>query len=169
MKKLSPVQIASQIVVTGALLTVVAYFASGPSYQYASPNEALVKVSITHASERREACRQRTPEELEKLPPNMRAAKQCSRERVPMQLEIDVDGKRQLTAVAKPAGLSKDMASSVYRLFRVPAGSHTVAVRMRDSVRTEGYDYAVERVVELKPQAVLVVDFDDDMHAFRFQ
>ena len=166
---MTPLQIGGQIAATAALLAVVCYLASGPGYRYFGPEEALVKLSITHATQRREACHRRTKEELEKLPPNMRAANQCSRERVPMELAIEVDGKRVMAATAQPAGLSKDSAASVYRLFRVPAGRHTLAVRMRDSLRSEGYDFTAEQVVEMKPHAVLVVDFDDDAQAFRFR
>lgn len=169
MKKMTPVQIAGQIVATGALLATVAYFASAPGYRYFGPQESLVKVSIIHASQRREACRQRTKEELEALPPNMRAARQCSRERVPLLVEVDVDGKRALTTVAKPAGLASDLSATVYQLFRVPAGGHRIAVRMRDSARTEGYDYAAEQALDLKPHQVLIVDFDADAQAFRFR
>lgn len=166
---MTPLQIGGQIVATAALLAVVGALASGPSYRAFGPDEALVKVSITHATQRREACHKRSKEELEKLPPNMRAANQCSRERVPMELAIDVDGQRRLTAKAEPAGLSKDSAASVYRLFRVPAGRHTVAVRMRESLRSDGYDFTAEQVVELPRHKVLVVDFDDDAQAFRFR
>lgn len=169
MKTMTPLQIGGQIVATAALLAGVATFASGPGYRYFGADEALVKLSITHATQRLEACHKRSAEELAKLPPNMRAANQCSRERVPMELAIDVDGRRLMVAVAQPAGLSKDSASSIYRLFRVPAGTHTVAVHMRESARPEGYDFTAEKVVDLKPHAVLVVDFDDDAAAFRFR
>ena len=38
------------------------------------PGEALVKLSFQHAGQRKEACRERSAEELAKLAPNMRAA-----------------------------------------------------------------------------------------------
>jgi hypothetical protein len=168
--KLTPLRIAGQVATTALVLGFVAAFANGPAYQPFAPDEALVRVSVTHATRHREACHTRSKEELDKLPPNMRVAKQCSRERVPMELEIEVDGQRRLTVAAKPAGLSKDLAASVYRLFPVPAGSHRLAVRMRDSARGDGgHDFTAERTVDLKPHAVLVVDFDDDAQAFRFR
>ena len=42
----------------------------------------------------------------------------------------------------------------------VPAGEHVLRVRLRDSVRTEGYPYDRSERVRLDPGRALAVDFD---------
>ena len=50
-----------------AFCAALAYFATRPPYQPLPPDAALVKVSLQHAGQRKEACRERTPEELAKI------------------------------------------------------------------------------------------------------
>ena len=71
-----------------AFIAVVGYFATSPPYVHLPAGDALVKLSFQHAGERKEACRERTPEELAKLAPNMRAASVCARERVPVEVAL---------------------------------------------------------------------------------
>ena len=62
--------------------------------------------------------------------------------------------------VAMPSGLSKDGASSVYHRFALAAGTHRIAVRLKDSAGSGPFDYTREDNVTLKPAQVLVIDFD---------
>jgi hypothetical protein len=57
----------------------IGYFATSPKYRQIPDDVALIKLSISHLGDRE--CRKRTPEELAKLPPNMRAPMDCPRER----------------------------------------------------------------------------------------
>jgi hypothetical protein len=57
----------------------IGYFATLPKYRQIPDDVALIKLSISHLGDRE--CRKRTPEELAKLPPNMRAPMECPRER----------------------------------------------------------------------------------------
>lgn len=158
---MNPLKIAGQVVATGALLAFIGYFGStnSPAYQYFGPDEAMLKISVSHASQRKDACRKRTPEELAKLPPNMRVAQECSRERVPVLLELEFDGKTLLSKLQAPSGLSNDGSATFYHFDRIPAGRHTLALRMRDSARTEGFDYAEEHTIDIAPHDVVVVHF----------
>ena len=56
------------------LMLLIGYFSSAPVFVHLPANEALLRLSIAHAGERKLACRERSQEELAKLPPNMRAA-----------------------------------------------------------------------------------------------
>jgi hypothetical protein len=143
----------------GAFIAVVGYFATSPPYTHLPPGEALVKLSLVHAGERKEGCRERTPEELAKLAPNMRAATVCPRERVPIAIRIEMDGKPLFDVVAPPAGFAKDGASTVYRRVAVPAGEHRFVARMADNPRRE-FSHVGERTLALPPGRVLVIDFD---------
>lgn len=148
-----------QAVCYAAFIAVVGYFATSPPYVHLPAGEALVKLSFQHAGERKEACHERTPEELAKLAPNMRAASVCPRERSPVQVEIEMDGKPLFAVVAAPTGLAKDGASTVYRRIAVPAGSHRVVAKMKDTVAGD-FRYVGEHTVDLAPGRVLVIDFD---------
>jgi len=139
---------------------IIGTFSSWPRYRHLAPDQALIKVSFTHHGKRLADCRPRTPEELAKLPPNMRAPMQCQRERSPVTVEVDLDGRRIFRHVAEPSGLSRDGASTVYQRLEMPAGEHRLAVRLKDSASSRGFDYAREETLTLKPGQVLVIDFN---------
>ncbi len=153
------VSYALQAVCYGAFIAVVGYFATSPPYVHLPAGDALVKLSFQHAGQRKEACRERTPEELAKLAPNMRAASVCPRERAPVEVEIEMDGKPLFAIVARPSGLARDGASTVYRRIAVPAGSHRIVAKMKDAA-SGGFGFTADRTIDLQPGRVLVIDFD---------
>lgn len=143
-------------------------FSSWPRYQHLPPDQALIKLSFTHHGKRVADCTQRTPAELAKLPPNMRAPMQCPRERSPVTVEVDLDGAPAFRHLAEPSGLSRDGASTVYQRLQVSAGEHRLAVRLKDDVRSTGFDFVREATLTLKPGQVLVIDFDAEKSAITF-
>jgi hypothetical protein len=148
-----------QAVCYAAFVAVVGYFATSPPYVHLPAGEALVKLSFQHAGARKEACHERTPEELAKLAPNMRAASVCPRERVPLEVEIELDGRKLFATTLPPGGFSRDGAATIYRRIAVPAGSHRVVAKMKDTP-APGFGHVAERTVDLAPGRVLVIDFD---------
>jgi hypothetical protein len=158
---------AAQIAVMTALTAAVAQLADWPLYHRIPPHSAVLKLSFTHGSNREAECRRRTPEELAKLPPNMRKPLECPRTRAPVYVELDVDGQTIYRASLPPSGLSGDGPSRVYKRFLLPAGAHTVAVRMRDRARSEGFDHAKSGEVVLAAGANFVVDFHAGGFVFR--
>lgn len=150
----------AQAVVLLAFMAAVAVVTAWPAYRYLEPDEAVVKLSLLHAGVRLGECRTRSEAELADLPPNMRAAQDCPRERSPLLLQLDLDGKRLIDATLQPQGLHGDGRAAFYRRLTVPAGTFRVAVRMSEDVRGEGFAYQLERDVELEPGDVLVIDFD---------
>ena len=150
---------ALQAVCYAAFMAIVGYFATSPAYVHLPAGEAVVKLSLQHAGARKEACHERSAEELAKLAPNMRAATVCPRERSPVSVDIEMDGKPLFAVVAPPTGLSRDGASTIYRRAAVPAGTHRFVARMKDSV-AGGYDLVGQHSVDLKPGRVLVIDYD---------
>jgi hypothetical protein len=149
-----------QAVLYGAFALAIGVFSGWPSYRPLPADQALVKVSFIHHGQRVAECRRLTPEELAKLPPNMRAPTQCGRERSPVTVELDVDGRTVYRQIAAPSGLSRDGASSVYHRVAVSAGEHRIAVRLKDSAAATGFNHTREATVTLKPAQVLVIDFD---------
>jgi hypothetical protein len=84
---------------------------------------ALIKLSFAHGAQK-EDCRPRTAEELAKLPPNMRRPMVCARERLPVAVELLLDGAPLYQAVLPPTGLAGDGPSRAYQRFAVPPGQH---------------------------------------------
>jgi hypothetical protein len=163
------VRIAGQIVVMAAIFAVVAAFADWPRYRQIPPQSAIVKLSFTHGSNRAAECRRRTAQELAKLPPNMRKPLECPRRRGSIYVELDLDGRTIYRASLPPGGISGDGPARVYQRFLVPAGAHTLAVRMRDTPRSEGFDYARSDNVVLSPDQNFVVDFRPEALGFVFR
>ena len=158
-----------QVVLYGAFAAFIGAFSQWPLYEHLAADHALIKVSFTHHGQRLEACRALTPEELAKLPPNMRAPMKCSRERAPVTIEVDLDGAIVHREVAPPAGLSSDGAASVYRRLPVPAGPHRLAVRMKDSARESGFDFERTANITLRPAQILVIDFNAERGGITLQ
>ncbi|HJV84275.1 MAG TPA: hypothetical protein VJ698_02280 [Noviherbaspirillum sp.] len=138
----------------------VGFFSRAPLYHYLDKNEALIRLSVSHNGQLVGECRQRTAEELNKLSRNMRALQDCPRERSPVTIAIEFDGKPLYHEVVQPSGLSHDGASTVYHRFTAPAGEHRLAVRVNDSVKVKGFTYQREEVVNLRASQVLVIDFN---------
>jgi len=150
-------------------MLLVWYFSAAPSYTQLTPDQAVVTVAFAHAGERLEECRELSGEELARLPPNMRAPMECPRERSAVTLELLLDGKLLIREVAQPPGLYNDLGIDIYRSAKVPAGEHSLTVRMNDNVRVEGPTYTHEETVTLKPAQLLVVNFNSETGKFYIQ
>lgn len=151
---------------TTALIAGAAVLSAWPGYRAIPEGAAVVKLSFSHGGER--SCRQLTDEELAKLPPNMRRREVCDRRRPPVYVELEIDGERAFAASLPPSGLSGDGPSRVYESFVLPAGSHRIAVRLRDTAKPEGFPYAAERQVTLAPGQNLAIDFAPEAGGFIF-
>lgn len=156
----TPAAWAGQLLLYALFALVIGVFSRWPPYRHLASDQSLIKISFSHTGKPVSECLSQTPEELAKLPPNMRAPKRCPRERSPIVVELDIDGAPAYQHTAKPSGLSKDGASSVYHRLALGAGVHRVAVRMKDDVRSPGFNHVREETVTLRPAQILVIDFD---------
>jgi hypothetical protein len=85
-----------------------------------------------------------------------------------VRIELRLDDRLVYSDSLKPAGLKRDMASTAYRRFTVPAGEHTVALRLSD--RPDGqFNHAHEARVALRPAQLLVIDFKPESGGFVLQ
>ncbi|MBI3916669.1 MAG: hypothetical protein HY322_06645 [Betaproteobacteria bacterium] len=159
---------ALQAALYAAFAGVVGYFSSAPAYQHLKPDQALVRLSFSHGAQRKQPCRERTPEELAKLAPNMRAQTVCPRERADVTVELEMDGKLLYRIIAPPSGLAKDGASTVYRRLAVEAGRHDFRARLSDNARGE-FNYSAQRTVEVATGRVLLIDFNAAQGGFVFR
>lgn len=164
-----PLSWIGQALLYGLFALTIGYFSSSPPYRHLPADQALIKLSFSHEGKLVSACRQRTAEELAKLAPNMRAPLDCPRGRSPVSVEIDLDGKPAYRHVAKPSGLSRDGASTVYHRILVRAGEHRLAIRLSDDARAADFAYRREEVVTLRPGKVLVIDFNREAGGITLQ
>ncbi len=149
-----------QLLLYGLFASTIGVFSQWPPYRHLQADEALIKLSFVRVGKPVGDCRTLSAAELARLPPNMRAPTSCPRERSPVTVQVDLDGRTVLQRVALPTGVAKDGAAAVYERLVVPAGEHRIAVRLSDDVRARDAGYRHEARVTLVPGQVLVIDFD---------
>ena len=162
------VQFLGQLIAYSLFAVVIGYFSTRPAYTHQDPAKAVIKVSFSRAGAHIEPCKRLSQEELNRLPPNMRAPTKCLRARVPILLEVQVDGQLMYHEELAPSGLSRDGTSTVYTWFPVDAGQHHLVVRLRDSRRTSGFDHEGSANITLQPQQNFVIDFRPELGGFLF-
>ena len=162
-------RLGAQAGLYAAFALVIGALSCWPQYRQLAPDAAVVKLGFSHAAPLREACAVLTPQEMAKLPINMRVRTDCRRARWPVTVQLILDGRPLYQGTHRPAGLQDDGPATVYRRFAVPSGVHALSVRMRDTGRREGYDFEAERTVGLRPGQSFVVDFDTAAGGFRLR
>ena len=142
------------------------YFSNSPTYTHLDPEMALIKLSFSHASQHKEECRRLSPEEIAALAPNMRHPVECPRQRLPVLVEMIMDGNTLLRKAYTPTGLAHDGAASAYEKIPVTPGLHKLTVRLRDSDREDGFDFEDGININLVPRQQFVIDFRDNSFKF---
>ena len=150
--------------VLAAGVAFAAAFSDAPAYRQIPADTGVIKFSFSHSASRE--CRRRTPEELAKLPPNMRRPLDCPRGRRGLFAELKIDNVVVLSEELPPSGFAKDGPSQIYRRFVVPAGTRTVAARLRDTPRESGFDHERVETVTIKPGQSLALDFRPEHGGF---
>jgi len=150
------------------LALTIGAFSCWPQYRQLARDEAVVKLSFSHAAQRVEPCAALTAAELARLPINMRVRTDCRRDRWPVTVNLMLDGRLLYLGTHRPAGLHDDGPSTIYRRFAVPVGPHVINVRIRDTGRSTGYDYEARRGVNLQPGQSFVIDFASSGNGFIF-
>lgn len=161
-------RIAAQLLLYVPLMALIGYFSTHPTFSVIAPNQALLRLSFTHAAARVHPCRKRSAAELAKLPPNMRAPFDCPRERVPLQVSLKLDGHEIFERTVPAAGLRHDGDATVYFRDAVPAGRHRVVVRMGDQPGG-GFDHTKAATIDFAPGSAWVIDFRPSLGGFVFR
>jgi hypothetical protein len=154
------VQYLIQAINYSVFMLMVWYFSFAPSFEHLGTDEAVVALALSHTGQHKEPCHRLTPEELAKLPPNMRKPVECGRERSPLLIEVTMDGQILFKEKANPPGLYGDGSINLFTDTRVPAGQHNFSIRMNDSIHEKGFNYRHQQTVELAPAQLLVIGFD---------
>lgn len=153
-----------------ALIAIfIGYFSNQPVYHQFPEGSAQIKLAFAHGAARVIDCRKLTSKEIAKLPPNKRRPNNCTRERIPIHIQLTLDGELLYDDQLIATGLSNDGPGRTYQKFTVPAGPHSITVRLRDSKRNSGFDYETTRQVTLKSFQNLAIDFKADTGGFLFR
>lgn len=163
-----PLTWVGQLAAYAAFMTFVGYFSAAPAYAPFDVDKALIKVSFRVTGPPKVECRRLSPEEIAKLAPNMRRDLDCPRARLPVAVEIDLDGKIRYAASLPPTGLWDDGPASAYRTLTMAPGRHALTARLRDSRRTGGFDHVRSAEIDLVPGQIFVIDFRADKGGFLF-
>ena len=153
------IQYTAQVAIFAVTMGLIGYFSNAPTYQRFATDKAQILVSLNHGGKPKGKCRVLSDKEIARTAKNMRRPTVCPRERLPITVEIMVDGQRLFHKVAPPGGLAGDSPSRIYQRFSVPTGRHSLTMRLRDSARTDGFDYEKSADVDLAPRQRLVIDF----------
>ena len=162
----NPLAYLGQALVYGLVAVTLGYFATNPAYERFPADKAQLVLSFTHIGQRAVPCRKLTQEEIAELAANMRRAEVCERARLPLYVELSLGGEPLYSASLAPTGLSGDGAAQVHERFTVAPGRHTLRVSLRDSARSDGFDYLGEAEVELRPGQSFVIDFRPEFGGF---
>jgi hypothetical protein len=150
----------------GLFAAAASVFSAWPVFELIKPGEAVISLTFSHAGQRLGECRRLSQEELNRLPPNMRKPADCPRERRPVAVVFQIDDAIVYQHAAPPSGMWNDGESTIYARFPVSEGEHVLSIGMTDSGRGEGFDYALERRVVLRPEQHVVVEFDGERKVF---
>lgn len=165
----SAVKYLVQVLSFGLFAVFVAVLSASPAYEYRPAELAIVKLSLSHAAARTKPCVVLTPKEVAELAPNMRQAERCERERLPVTVELDIDGQMLVHVVAPPSGLWNDGPASIYETLEVTPGAHTMTARLRDTARAEGWDYSHTQHVVFEAGRYFTVTFAAENGGFTFR
>lgn len=162
-------RISLQAIAYAAFAVVVGYLSAAPAYDYAEPGNASIKLSLSHAANRVRPCVRLTPQQIAELAPNMRRSETCERRRLPLTVELEIDGEIVANIEAPPSGLWNDGPASIYERFEVEPGTHAITARLRDSKRSGDWDYTHTEDATLVAGRYFTITFRAETGGFSFR
>ncbi|MCP4071530.1 MAG: hypothetical protein GY742_07285 [Hyphomicrobiales bacterium] len=160
---------AGQFLFFAIIAVFVGYFSNQPVYRQFPDGMAQIKLGFAHGASRKVDCRKLTAKEIAKLPANQRRPNNCTRERIPLYIQLILDGKVIYDELLVATGLFNDGPGQVYKKITVPVGTHTITVRLRDTKRSSGFDYETTRQMVFEPNQNIAIDFKADAGGFLFR
>lgn len=133
---------------------------------------AQLRLAWRYRSERIEACRRLTAEELERLPGHMRRAEVCEGGIRPYFLEVVIDGRRAALDTARASGAHADRPLYVFREFSLAPGRHRIAVAFTPDTSVRGRSvrvaapaarFEIEEEMVLGPREVALLSYDEEL------
>lgn len=151
-------QIAAALALAAVLCAVTFAFSNLP-YRTPHSSQPELIVSFNHSGALLEA-RQLTKEELARRLPHMRAQVNVTRERVPVRLRVQVDGRVVFDRSFQPKGLSHDGPSIAVARLPLAPGPHQVRVELADTANSDQWTKQWNEKVEFQENRNRVVLFD---------
>lgn len=141
----------------------IVYLSHAPPYQPLPEDHALLRVALRHAGQPLGDCRERSAEELARLPANMRAERVCPRARAPVRVRVEIDGRIWVDETRSAHGIAKDGPVMVYHRLPIPAGTHRLRVLIADGADPDAFQHVRDDYVRLPPGRLLTIDFDSQL------
>ncbi len=157
-------------------IIVPALYISDISYSFYSPESAALKVAFKHTGKRIAECSEadlikKEGERYRKLLKDTRQVQMnisklagCPRERYPVVVEIELDGKNILKKAYAPTGFKSDMSSYIYEEFMIEPGMHKLSARLYDKGPSAPPGFSLEETVEVKPSEIKLIRVDDKLN-----
>ncbi len=155
-----PLRWLGQAVLYAAFAVAVGYLSTSPPFRQLADDQALLRLSLLHPGKPVGDCRTRSAEELARMPPQMRTPLDCPRERSPVTVRVELDGRTVIDESFAPTGLRRDGASAGYRRLAISAGAHTLRVQLNDDARRAGFAYERVATLDVKPGQIVLIDFN---------
>ncbi len=112
-----------------AALAIVAGVALASRAEMGEPARgAELRLALRAARARLEICRQRTAEELARLPAHLRAPEDCDEVAIDYRLVVEIDGERRLDQVVSHRGVRRTRPLAVEEAVAIPPGRHGLEV-----------------------------------------
>ena len=159
-------KILAEVLMYAVFIAVVGVLSVWPPYELVEEDRAIISLVFSHAGDRIKECRFLSQDELNKLPPNMRKPSDCPRERHPVRVELQSDGRTLYQDTLLPSGIWADGKASIYQRIEVPAGRHELFVGMNDSGGSSDFDSTNSATVDMRPGRNLVIQFDEETEQF---
>ena len=151
---------AGQVALYALFGLFIGYFSTAPRYRHLPADAALLRLSFKHPGKITVDCRQRSAEELAKMPAQLRTQADCPRERSPVRVRVEFDGTPLIDDTFSPAGWSRDGAAAGYRRVPITAGEHRLKVQFNDDVRVAGFNFEREQTIRAAAGQVVLIDFN---------
>jgi hypothetical protein len=174
---MSPYRILGAIVAIGVVAGLV--LASSASLPVHRSNDGLLRLAWSARPERIQKCRQRSDEELARLPQHMRQPLACEGTTAEYRLQVRVDGVLVAERIVRGGGLRRDRRLYVFEELPIPAAVETtIDVRLdrvesaadTREVATPRVDavpphLAFERRLRVAPRQVVLITYDREREA----
>ena len=141
-----------------ALATGAIGYASRAPFTQEGADSARLRLSWRLRGEKIESCRNRTEEELARLPVHMRTPQICTSKLLSYRLIVEVEDVRTDTVRIVPAGAKGDRPIFVLHDIMLPPGNHEVEVEFEpEDVASRHEPLEFEGVVHARPGSIALI------------
>lgn len=99
----------------------------------------------------------------------MRTFERCERERLPLRVQLEIDDATVVDMEAEPSGIWNDGPASIYQRFEISPGPHRVTARLRDTARSDGWDYQLTQDMDFTAGRYVSITFQAEAGGFTFR